>query len=108
VILTVGCAGSRSSASGNNEIFGRGLSACAEQCRPFGVLSFGFNVLPDGSPGFQCECMPGPTPEEEEPEEEGDDQPEDERREIVEPSVPREPPWTPDLPPPPGMRAWVE
>jgi hypothetical protein len=75
--VSLGCLGSMPTSSEHDAVFARGLSSCTEQCRPFGVLSFGFTVAPGGSVIYECECMPAKVPvEEEEPEEEeGDEEP---------------------------------
>ena len=75
------CSSSATQASDNvcSDLYGQGLTGCAEHCRPFGVLDFGVIVRADGSIAWTCECMPGPTldeerptPEEEDPDGDGD------------------------------------
>jgi hypothetical protein len=77
---SLGCLGSQSSARGYDAVYAQGLSSCAEQCRPFGVLHFGVSMAPGGALIYDCECMPATIPgEEEEPEEEeGDEEDEEE------------------------------
>jgi hypothetical protein len=77
--VSLGCLGSMPAGSEHDAVFARGLSSCTEQCRPFGVQSFGFTVGPGGAMIYECECMPAKVPiEEEEPEEEeGDEEPKD-------------------------------
>ncbi len=67
ISVTAGCGSSASTASEIvcNELFGQGLTGCAELCRPFGVLDFAVIAGPDGTLSWSCECMPAATLDEE-------------------------------------------